>query len=160
METAKECCSQIERQISVNIRSEREICARNIKDVYYCLFIIFKCKKKNLHYVKAWLKPDFSLNISKISTNILVPNHALSKTNFIQLHIILMIILFSNIKTWKIYIKMVFFYTIPGQLKLQNYNISIHLGLSFFNLLFSAEGIRNEIYIAHVARFIYKEIYT
>jgi len=137
METAKECCSQIERQISVNIRSEREICAHNIKDVYYCLFITFKCKK-NLHYVKAWLKPDFSLNISKISTNILVPNHALSKTNFIQLHIILMIILFSNIKTWKIYIKMV--YTIPGQLKLQNYNISIYLGLSFF-IYFSLQKV-------------------
>jgi len=41
--------------------------------------------------------------------------------------------------------------------KLQYIYIS---GTLFFYLLFSAEGIRNEIYIAHVARFIYKEIYT
>lgn len=103
-------------------------------------------------------KTDFSLNISKISTNILVPNHALPKTNFFLTtnnfnnHLILkhknMEDLYQN-----------GFSVIPGQLKLHNYNESTYIWHSFY-LLFSAEGIRNEIYIAYVAHFIYKEIYT
>lgn len=73
-------------------------------------------------------KIDFSLNISKISTNILVPNHALPKTfilttNNFNNHLILkhknMEDSYQN-----------GFYIIRGQLKLQNDNESIYLGLS------------------------------
>ena len=40
-ETAKECSSQIEHQISVNIQSERDICACNIKDVQCILLLVY-----------------------------------------------------------------------------------------------------------------------
>ena len=81
-ETAMERSSQIEHQISMNTQPEHNICACNIKDVQCILLLVYHLQVWKCTLCKGMNKTDFSLNIKKISTNILETNCALPKTNF------------------------------------------------------------------------------